>query len=82
MKNQNQNESQKAHDSENRDIRMPENELSQDRQREKSTNNTGRTYEAETPGDPYANSYGGLTDRAEDNIDAAENDISEGDLPE
>lgn len=81
-KNQKENEGQNAHESENRDIRMPANELSQEEQREKSTRNTEHTYEAENPGDPYADSYGTLTDRAEDDIDAAENDPTDQDISE
>jgi len=69
-------------ENEERDIRMPENEESQEEQREKSIHNTEKEYEAESPADPYADPDDGITDRAQDNIDPAENDTSESDTIE
>lgn len=62
-----------------KDIRMPENDLSREEQIEKSTRNADEDYEAESPIDPYQEPYEEITDRAQDNIDAAENEMEEDD---
>lgn len=62
-----------------KDIRMPENDLSREEQVEKSTRNADEDYEAESPIDPYQEPYEEITDRAQDNIDAAENQMEEDD---
>lgn len=62
-----------------KDIRMPENDLSREEQVEKSTRNADEEYEAESPIDPYQEPYEEITDRAQDNIDAAENQMEEDD---
>ncbi len=62
-----------------KDIRMPENDLSREEQVEKSTRNADDQYEAESPIDPYQEDYEEITDRAQDNIDAAENDMEQED---
>ncbi len=62
-----------------KDIRMPENDLSREEQVEKSTRNADEDYEAESPIDPYQEPYEEITDRAQDNIDAAENEMEEDD---
>ena len=62
-----------------KDIRMPENDLSREEQVEKSTRNVDEDYEAESPIDPYQEPYEEITDRAQDNIDAAENEMEEDD---
>lgn len=62
-----------------KDIRLPENELSREEQVEKSTRNADAEYEAESPIDPYQEPYEEITDRAQDNIDAAENNMEEED---
>ena len=61
------------------DIRRPENDLSREEQVEKSTRNADEDYEAESPIDPYQEPYEEITDRAQDNIDAAENEMEEDD---
>ena len=58
---------------------MPENDLSREEQVEKSTRNADEEYEAESPIDPYQEDYEEITDRAQDNIDAAENDMEQED---
>lgn len=62
-----------------KDIRMPEKDLSREEQIEKSTRNADEDYEAESPIDPYQEPYEEITDRAQDNIDAAENEMEEDD---
>jgi len=62
-----------------KDIRMPENDLSREEQVEKSTRNADEDYEAESPIDPYQEPYEEITDHAQDNIDAAENEMEEDD---
>jgi|GEM_PF-3009835 len=62
-----------------KDIRMPESELSREEQVEKSTRNADEEYEAESPIDPYQEPYEEITDRAQDNIDAGENNLEEED---
>lgn len=62
-----------------KDIRMPEKDLSREEQIEKSTRNADEEYEAESPIDPYQEPYEEITDRAQDNIDAAENEMEEDD---
>jgi len=74
-------ENKEAGKSQERDIRLPENLESQEELREKAVRNTEKRYEAESPADPYEEPSEEIQDRAQDNIDYAENDMNEEDLP-
>ncbi|TCK83590.1 hypothetical protein [Albibacterium bauzanense] len=74
-------ENKEAKESQERDIRLPEEADSKEEQRKKSVKNTEKRYEAESPADPYQDPPEEIQDRAQDNIDYAENDMNEEDLP-
>jgi len=74
-------ENKQPQESQGRDIRLPENPESREEQHEKSVRNTEKRYEAESPADPYDESSEEIQDRAQDNVDYAENDMNEDDLP-
>lgn len=69
------NEKQEQNENQDRDIRLPKNEMTKEEQREKVLRNTEKEYEAESPADPYQEPSEEITDRAQDNIDIAGNDI-------
>jgi len=81
-KENNDANSKKENDNQERDIRMPENDLPKEVQRDKAVRNTEKEYDAESPIDPFEESSHEITDRAQDNIDLGENDRTRDDLPD
>lgn len=73
---------QKDGKNEERDIRMPENDVPKEVQHDKSVRNTEKKYDAESPIDPFEESSHDIIDRAQDNIDIDENDVTRDEFPD